>query len=807
MTTMTLLLIAQWIVFSAFPFYFTTLSGPLRRVHFYVYISLLLLIGGFLGNVYSLPLADNLVISGGNLCYGAFMMTSVLFVWVEKDAFILRHLVRLVILVDLFNIAFSYITQSILHVEGVVNPHGVSPGLFEISTPFIALGGTLIILELFLLLLIFEATKKWKTGLPVTAAIYILSFVLVLVLDGIAFPFIAFGITAEIAAIVFGGLSGKIVMASAFGLTLSLFVLWKRRAFQDYLQTDTVRWRLLGASSAELIREMDRKDRDVRRGDIVFKNSTEGLAIIDQSGTVLKANEAFRTMLDLTDDMLRDGSSSLRRLFHRDGDPVPETPAAQWRGEVRFGMDGRHPGILSITPADHGSEDKTTYVYSLTDISEQKETQDRLEFLATHDQLTGLPNRRALDMRLDAVNDSPHTLIIADLDHFRNINDSYGHGVGDRVLTIICARLEKLRDNLLSPKDIVCRIGGDEFALLIHSADTAFVQTVITQIQQALGHTVKVDDDLEVVSSVTVGVSYKPHAGGHDALLEADAALHEAKRNRRGSVCVYEDRLTAESLRKMKIGLNLKHALARNEIEVHYQPQFDAATHRLKGLEALSRWTDPELGHVSPAEFIPVAEGTGLIEALGEYILERACRDGYAWQQKGFLPVTISVNVSAIQLRGGRFISILPQILARTGFNANALEIEIIESSYIEREAEVTPVLKRLKDMGVSIAIDDFGTGYSSLSYLREMPWSCIKIDRSFITDIPNDEKQCSLTAAIVKLAKVMSFKIVAEGVETKAQLDFLSKLECDLIQGYYFSAALPEAEVAGLLEREAALI
>ena len=327
---MAFLLISQLVAFSLFPLYFTTLSGPLRRVHFYVYISLVLLIGGFMGNVYSLPITDSIVISGGNLCYGAFMMTSVMFVWIEKDAFILRHLVRLVVLVDIFNITFSFLTHSILETSGIINSQGVPPGLFEISTPLIALGGFLIVAELLLLLFIFEFTKKRKPPLAVTASIYILSFVLVLVLDGIAFPFIAFGISAEIAAIVLGGLGGKVLMAVAYSVPLTLFVVWQRKAFAEFLAVDTVRWRLLASSSAQLIKEMAGKDQDVRRGDIVFRNSTEGLAIVDHAGNVLKANNAFQAMLEVEVSSAR---IDLANAFWIDGKPVilPQSPKEQLR--------------------------------------------------------------------------------------------------------------------------------------------------------------------------------------------------------------------------------------------------------------------------------------------------------------------------------------------------------------------------------------------------------------------------------------------------------------------------------------------
>jgi diguanylate cyclase (GGDEF)-like protein len=786
-----------------FPLYFTTLSGPIRQVHFYVYISLVLLIGGFWGNIYSLQIADGIVVSGGNLCYGAFMMTAVMFVWIERNAFILRHLVRLVFVVDLFNIIISFLTQSILKADGVVNPYNVPPALFEVSTALIALGGVLIVAELLLLLYIFELTKKRKPPLPVTAAIYICSFILVLVLDGIAFPFIAFGINAQIAAIVFGGLAGKVLIAAAFGVPLALFVLWKRKAFVDYLEADTVRWRLLASSSAALIKEMARKDQDVRRGDVVFKNSTEGLAIVDHAGSMLKANAAFQRMLGVGDG--EDGRhTGLQDAFRSDGKPVvlPDSLKDTWRREVMFGPDGSRPGILSITPAGEDAEGGETYVYSLIDISEQKTAQERLEYLASRDQLTGLVNRRALDQRLSGLRDVPFALIIVDLDHFKDVNDSYGHGAGDRVLQAVASRLDAIRRDHLKPEDILCRIGGDEFALLIHSGDSGFIESIIEKIQRALGQTVRIDDGLEVFSSATLGVSYKPQAGDRDALLEADAALYEAKRNRRGSVGVYEDRLTAESQKKIKLGVKLKNALANNVLEVHYQPQFDAVTHRLCGVEALARWTDPELGVVPPCDFIPVAEGTSLIEAVGEYVLERACRDGQEWLQSGYAPITVSVNISASQVRFGSFISVLSKTLAETGFPANNLQIEITESSYIERENEVTPILNELKEMGISIAIDDFGTGYSSFSYLREMPWDCIKIDRSFITGIPRDAQQSGLVSTIIKLAEVMSFKVVAEGVETREQLDSLTDWGCDLIQGYYFSRPLPKASLVSMLPR-----
>lgn len=798
------LLTLQFIALSVFPLYFATLPAPMRRVHFYVYIALVLLIGGFMGNVYSVPLADGVVISGGNLCYGAFMMASVMFVWVERDTFILRHLVRLVIFVNIFKIAFSFLTQALLRADGIINPHNAPPEMFAASTRLIVVGGVLIITELLILLFIFEFTKKKITSPAANGAFYILSFIFVLVLDGFSFFFIAFGLDSETVAIAFGGVSGKVLMATAFSIPLGLFMLWRRQAFIDYLESDATRWRFLTSSSAVLIKEMARKDQEAQRGDAVFRNSSEGLAIVDRAGALLKANAAFRKMLGING--ISPETENVNNMFWLADKPLilPKTPGKFWRNEVTFGRDQQNSGILSIAPIEGETGPYSTAVYSLADITEQKRTQEKLEHLVSHDQLTGLPNRRFLDQHLDKLRGEPLVLIAVDLDRFRDINDSYGHGAGDRALQVIGERLEAFRTTHLEEGDMLCNVGVDAFVFVLRSQDRSFVEHISNDLQSIIEQTIQIDDNFAVYTTATIGVRYKEVDQGGDALLEVNTALYAAKRKRRGSIGVYHRGLSGETQRKMELSLKLKNALAHNALDVHYQPQFDVVSRKLRGVEALARWTDPELGPVSPGDFIPVAEATGLIEALGEYVLERACRDGQQWLQNRHPPITMSVNVSASQLRFGRFASILPGILEKTGFPAHHLEIEITESSYIEREDEVTPLLHTLKELGVSIAIDDFGTGYSSLSYLRNMPCDYIKIDRSFIVDIPHDSKQCSLTSAIIGLAKSMSFKLVAEGVETKEQLDFLAAQGCDLVQGYYFAPALPKGALEALLEREA---
>ena len=801
-TQMFVLLTLQIVALSMFPLYFTTLPAPIRQIHFYVYLAMTLLIGGFMGSVYSVKVIEGLIVSGGSLCYGAFMMTAVMFVWVERNAFILRHLVRLVILVNIFKITLSFLTRSILEQEDVINAHSVPSGMFSSSIYAIIVGGTLIIVELFLLFLFFEFIKTKVKHRFATVGFYILAFVFVLVLDGVVFLFLAFGFGTEIVPIVFGGIPGKVFMAVAFSIPLGLFMLWQRQAFADYLQSNTFHWRLLTSSSADLIKEMAAKDRDAQRGDIVFTNSTEGLAIVDNSGMVLKANAAFENMLGIKSQTAE--AADLKNMFWcASGSPAwPQNTRDRRRQEVAFGQEKQHTGILSITPVETDALNSRIYVYSLADITEQKDTRDKLEYLVSHDQLTGLPNRYSLNQQLRNHMRSPYVLIIIDLDRFRDINDSYGHEAGDTVLQVIGQRLGAFCKAKLGANDALFNLSVDAFALIVHSKDRNSIDPILRCIQDSIEQTIRIDENLELFITATIGLSYQCGSGGSNAFWEANTAVYAAKRRRRGSIGIYKEGLITERQRNMELALKLKNALANNELEIHYQPQFDTVNHRIRGVEALVRWTDLSFGVVSPDEFIPVAEATGLIETLGEYVLERACRDGRQWLEEGYTPIIISVNVSASQLKFGRFASVLTKILERTDFPAQQLEIEITESSYIEQEKEVTPFLLDLKGMGVSIAIDDFGTGYSSLSYLRDIPSDYIKIDRSFIVGVPYDTKQCNLVSAIIKLAKAMFFKVVVEGVETKEQLDFVTAHGCDLVQGYYFSPALPKAELEALLER-----
>ncbi|MBF9002298.1 putative bifunctional diguanylate cyclase/phosphodiesterase [Vibrio nitrifigilis] len=794
----------QIALFSVFPLYFTTLDGPLRKVSYYLYIALVLLIGGFFGNVYSLPINDHINVSGGNLCYGAFMMSSVLFVWVERDLFILRHLVRLVIFVDLFNVLFSTLVTYSLRHPGIINPHNTPAALFDISTPFIILGGFLIILELLTLLFFFDKVKRWPLSPSLTMIVYVASFITILCIDGIVFPLLAFGFSSSIIDIVFGGLEGKILTASCFSIPLLLFAVFKRQSFISYLESSDFKWPVLLKTSQQLMADMQEKEYGLEKAATIYNNSNQGLAFVDKNGKLLQANPAFHHKLNLFSPKALH-NLKVNTLFRFQGEPLSKSELLtdRWKNEVSYGRQFAHQGIMSVSKVTSEISNEETFVISLVNIDAQKQAREKLNHLALHDQLTGLPNRRVLDEQLAQVQYSDAGLLVVDLDHFKDINDSYGHGAGDTILTAVSERLSSIHNQFPDIIATLCRTGGDEFAILVNTKDEQIITKLIHHIQDVLKKVLVFGEQTEVFISATIGASTQSSNEARDLLQEADAALYEAKRTLRGSFGLYEERLTIETIRKLTLSAKLKIALKQGEIEVYYQPQYTPDTHDLLGVEALARWHDNELGWVSPGEFIPVAEETGLIEALGDYVLEQACLDGAQWIKEGYRPIKLSVNVSAYQLRFGQFMNALGNALKVSQFPSRHLQLELTESAYIEREEEVLPLLNHIKQLGVGLAIDDFGTGYSSLSYLSRMPWDTLKIDRSFITDIPNDIEQCKLTSTIISMAQDLGLSIVVEGVETKQQLDFMAKRQCQLIQGYYYSPPIPAAQLRTRLTKE----
>jgi len=430
----------------------------------------------------------------------------------------------------------------------------------------------------------------------------------------------------------------------------------------------------------------------------------------------------------------------------------------------------------------------------------------QLRHVATHDALTGLPNRTLLDDRLrQAVAHADRdgllfAILVCDLDGFKRVNDSLGQRAGDELLQEAARRLTALS----RPCDTVARLGGDKFVLLINSvAAREDVDQVARRVLEALQQPVPIAG-IDVHSSSSVGISfYRTDGGSIEAVMaQAEAAMTVAKQRGRGQFECFVPGMNTATEYKAQLESDLHNALALNQFELHYQPKVDTATGAVRSAEALIRWRHPERGLIAPAEFIPLAEECGLIGAIGEWVLREACRQARAWQVDGLASLRVAVNVAASQVRQGALVDVVRRALDDAGLEPLFLEIELTESAMMSDPEEAVAVLEQLSAMGVLVSVDDFGTGYSSMTYLRRFPINKLKIDRVFISEITTRPEDASIVRAIISLAHNLRLKVVAEGVETKAQLDFLTAVGCDEYQGYHFSRPLPVPGFESLIRR-----
>ncbi len=473
---------------------------------------------------------------------------------------------------------------------------------------------------------------------------------------------------------------------------------------------------------------------------------------------------------------------------------------------------------LSVSRKANGAEQKTHFIVLSRDITERKQAEHRILRLAYFDTLTGLPNRQSFLDRVDreigrARQDRRKLAVLfMDLDGFKNINDTMGHSAGDLILQWAADRLRQG----LRPSDVVsrandtdvevelARLGGDEFTALILDIVVPEDALVVAHRILSVMRRPYIVEGREVMLTASVGIALYPD-DGEDALAllkHADTAMYHAKGRGRNNCQFYSASLTQQAMQRMNLERNLRLALERGEFRLVYQPQIDLEQGRVHSVEALIRWHHPERGLISPMDFIPMAEENGLIVPIGEWVLRTACADAARWQSEG-RRLRVAVNLSPIQFKEPNLVQTVLDALAQAELKPDLLELEVTEGAVMEDSSATLSTLKALRHSGVRVALDDFGTGYSSMSYLKRMPVNNLKVDQSFVTGLPGDGENHSIVRAIVSLAKSLGFIVTAEGVETFEQLQTLSSLACDAVQGFYFSKPVPPADVPALIERQ----
>ncbi len=539
----------------------------------------------------------------------------------------------------------------------------------------------------------------------------------------------------------------------------------------------------------------------------VFENTAEAIVITDQHQRILSVNRAFTEQTGYGADEVLGESPNMLSSGHHDEAFYQNMWAAikatgYWQGEI---WDRHKSGVIypcwqTINSVRNAAGDITNYIAITSDITARKQVEAQIRHLAQHDALTGLPNRILLEDRAEQslLQSTRRDLLVAllfiDLDRFKVINDTLGHAVGDELLAAVARRLQ----SSVRVEDTVARQGGDEFVIVVpnigHPEDAA---QVAQQVVAAMSAPFRVRDyELHVTPSI--GISIYPGDGENVQTLmkNADTAMYDAKYSGGNAYHFYAARMNESAFERLVMENDLRRALERNEFVLHYQPQVEIATGRLVGVEALLRWRHPERGLVPPGAFIPLAEETGLIVPIGAWVLAEACRQGIAWRRAGAPEFRMAVNISSRQFWRGNLLETVEQVLRDCGAPATLLDLELTESILVRHEAETVDLLKHLSRLGVMISIDDFGTGYSSLSYLKRFPIHKLKIDQSFVRDIHEDVDDAAITTAIIAMARGLNLKVIAEGVETRAQLEFLNSLGCHEAQGYHLGYPVPAADL-----------
>jgi len=584
-----------------------------------------------------------------------------------------------------------------------------------------------------------------------------------------------------------------------------------RAGANDYIMKDKLA-RLVPVIEREL-REVDMRlarykaEQELHLTARVFESSMEAMVITDAESKILRVNKAFIEMtgykeheiIGETPKILHSGRHA-KDFYHEMWLSLGRN--GFWRGEVwnRRKNGEVYPGWLTISAVHNSEGEVTHYISGATDLSEQKETEQRIQHLMYYDALTELPNRTLFRERFKKImaralhEEKRVAFFHIDMDRFIAVNDTFGHRVGDRILKQVGSRLQEF----VTEHDIVARFSGDEFAVAMPDlADKDCVEELTRNLINAFSEPFNAFGN-ELFLTPNIGVAIFPDDSEHfdELVCFADTALHKTKRRGGGGYQLYEKAMNSDAAERMSTENALRRALDKDEFKLYYQPQISMESGDIIGLEALLRWQRPDMKLVPPSMFIPLLEENGLIVPVGEWVLKQACREHAGWVKAGYAPGRIAINLSALQFRNKNLVSSIKSALNEAGCSPHMLELEITESSVMDDPEFALETLNICHEMGVRLAIDDFGTGYSSLSYLKRFPLDILKIDQSFVAEIPEDEDDAAIIDTIIAMAHRLKLDVIAEGVENAAQAEFLREHGCNYVQGYYYGRPMPASEI-----------
>ena len=554
------------------------------------------------------------------------------------------------------------------------------------------------------------------------------------------------------------------------------------------------------AGTARDVTAARKAERERRVALEVLRSMSEAVAVIDLDFRFISVNPSFSRITGYSEEevvglnsSLLDSAQHSPEFYRRVRDILERT--GHWAGEMwqRRKDDEEFLGWIEMSEVRDSLGARSHFVAVVNDITDKKRAEQELRYLANYDTLTGLPNRALLSERLGRAiirarrQETRVAVLFLDLDRFKDINDSLGHAAGDRLLKAAASRLQ----STVSASDTVARLGGDEFTVVLEDVESLVaVERMAREILAAFSTPLEVDERHDVSITPSLGISlYPDHALVPTDLLKfADTAMYQAKAEGRNTYQVYNEAMDAEARHRAAIIAALRRALDRGEFRLVYQPRLALADGRITGVECLLRWQSAELGEIQPTEFIPLAEESGLIVPIGEWVLGEACRQLKAWRGQGLTELRMGVNVSVLQLLRGNLAAYLKRLLLVTELPADRIELELTESMVMQNAEQTTAMLDELRKLGVSLAIDDFGTGYSSLVYLKRLPIDTLKIDKEFIDDLTRDADDEAITSTIVSMGHSLGLTVIAEGVENEQQLEFLRALGCDEVQGHWLS-------------------